>query len=82
MKVFSIFELFLGFCRIYNIKIELLYLGLGSFVYFVAFKPQRQAALNDKAIIPSRSFSDSENDKGKIKNNNFLLFEIIERISR
>lgn len=51
----------------YNIKIELFHLGLGNLVYSVAFKPQRQATVSDKAIFPSRSFSDSVKDKGKIK---------------
>lgn len=61
----------------YNIKIELFYLGLGNFVYSVAFKPQRQATVSDKAIFPLRSFSDSVKDKGKIKTlNNWKDFKI------
>lgn len=50
-----------------NVKFELFYLGLESFVSFIACEPQRQAAVSDKAIVPSRSFSDSvKKAKGKI----------------
>lgn len=61
----------------YNTEIELLYLGLESFEYFVAFEPQRWATVSEKTVISSESFSDSVKDKGKIqKQNSWQDFKI------